>query len=151
MDEIHWHVRWLQMVDLISSWSEDNSTKVGAVIIDARQVLLALGWNGLPRGILAKASRNERPIKYQFYEHAERNAIFNAAAKGIELQGSTLYTQFVPCAECARAIIQSGIKRVIVGKAICNERWIESEKLAIQMFFEAKIQLFDLEGPLLEI
>jgi len=142
MSQVTWHIRWLDMVDLVASWSKDPSTKVGAVIVDDRDVVLALGWNGIPRGVRDDAfGRNQRPIKYSFYEHAERNAIYNAAAKGVGLQGSTLYTSFIPCADCGRAVIQSGIKTVVVRLASCNERWKNSEDITQLMFQEAGIKL----------
>lgn len=113
--------RWLDMAALVSSWSEDASTKVGAVIVDLkRKNLLEIGWNGIPRGIKLTKEMQERPEKYNWFEHAERNAIYNAAYKGNSIKGSTLYCTLYPCPECARAIIQSGITEVVVKN---NEDW----------------------------
>lgn len=62
------------------------------------------------------ASRFERPKKYLYFEHAERNAIYLAARNGVRTLGSTMYTQGLPCADCSRAIVQSGIKKIILHK-----------------------------------
>jgi len=133
-----WNERWLQLCDLIASWSHDASTKLGAVIVDDRNVVLAIGWNGFPRGNNDTiASRNERPAKYSWTEHAERNAIYNAASKGISLLNATMYTQSLPCPDCARAIIQSGISTVIVKNKVLNDRWAEVQAISDEMFKEA--------------
>lgn len=110
-----WDRRWMQVAELVATWSEDESTKVGAVIVDPiRQNLIQLGWNGLPRGIENTKERNERPEKYKWFEHAERNAIYNSAASGsANLCGSVLYVTYHPCCDCVRGIIQSGITRVV--------------------------------------
>ena len=110
----NWDRRWMDLASLVSTWSKDQSRKAGSVIVNERNVLVSLGWNGFPRGILDDVpSRHERPVKYLWTEHAERNASFNAAAEGHPLKGCRLYVQMYPCADCARAIIQSGIQEVI--------------------------------------
>ena len=97
----------------VSRKSKDRSTKVGCVIVNDRHTDLVRGWNGFPRGINDNIeARHERPQKYLWTEHAERNAIYNAAAEGISIKSCTLYSTLFPCCDCARAIIQSGIKRV---------------------------------------
>lgn len=110
-----WDYRFFSMCDLVSSWSEDPSRKVGCVIVEKANVVLATGYNGLPRGVDGSISdRFDRDTgeKYIWFEHAERNAIFNAARVGVSLQEAVLYCNSFPCAHCARAIIQSGIKVV---------------------------------------
>ena len=114
-----WDHRWLSLAAHYATWSKDRSRKVGAVIVGARQVQLSQGWNGFPRGVNDEApERHDRPAKYSWTEHAERNAIFNAAAEGIRLRGSTLYLAgdvAFPCADCARAIVQAGIEELVCG------------------------------------
>lgn len=110
-----WDIRFLNLCDLIATWSEDNSRKVGAVIVGEFNEIRSTGYNGLPRNVSASIDhRHEQQNgeKYHWYEHAERNAIFNAARVGIPLQGTVMYTNLFPCAECARAIVQSGIVRL---------------------------------------
>jgi len=126
-----WHDRWVSMAELVASWSKDPSTKVGAVVVEpGSQVVKSTGWNGFPRGVAETeaALRGEeygdkliddrwekRPEKYEWVEHAERNAIYNAARHGISLNGCVMYLNWAPtpCADCARAIIQAGIVAVI--------------------------------------
>ena len=109
-----WDRRWIALVNLVSSWSKDRSTKVGSVIVDDRNTLVSMGWNGFPRGIDDTIeARHERPAKYDWTEHAERNAIYNAAATGANVRNCKMYLAWYPCADCVRAIIQSGITTVI--------------------------------------
>jgi len=104
----------MSLANLIATWSKDRSRKVSAVIVDKRNVLVSMGWNGFPRDIDDDIDeRHERPAKYLWTEHAERNAIYNAAANGIRLTGCTMYLPWYPCADCTRAILQSGIAEVV--------------------------------------
>lgn len=138
----NWHQRYLDMAQLVSGWSKDDSTKVGAVIVGEAGQILATGYNGLPRGVDDNRSeRNERPEKYLWYEHAERNAIYNAARSGISLLGSTLYVPWHPCADCARGIIQSGIGSVVLGTGIIPDRWHDSCRVGGIMFHEAGVSV----------
>jgi len=114
MSQEGWDNRWMDMLELVATWSKDRSRKTAALIVDQRNVLLSIGWNGFPRNIDDGVyDRHERPAKYQWTEHAERNAIYNAAAVGIPLLGARMYLGWYPCADCARAIIQAGIRELI--------------------------------------
>lgn len=97
------------------NYSKDNSTKVGALIIGEETFeVRSSGYNGMPRGCNDnKPERLKRPEKYLWFEHAERNAIYNAAKVGTPLEGTILFVTLTPCMDCARAIIQSGIKGVV--------------------------------------
>ena len=136
-----WLKRWVEACQLFASWSEDNSTKVGCVIVDEKsQTLLSQGWNGLPRGTrLTERRLNERPYKYRWFEHAERNAIYNAARNGIIIEGASMFVQFYPCTDCARAIIQSGITRLYtVAPDLKHPRWGDDFTISHEMFCEAE-------------
>lgn len=110
----NWNDRWLKLTEVFASFSKDRSRKVGSIIVDDRQVMIASGWNGFPRGVDDNiVERHERPLKYKYTEHAERNAIYNAAANGHSTRGCTMYLMWYPCCDCARAIIQSGIINVV--------------------------------------
>lgn len=138
-----WDKRWLGLTDMVASWSKDESTKVGCVIVNDRNVVLSLGWNGIPRGVKdVVPERDERPEKYFWYEHAERNAIYNAAATGRSLEGGILYCNLFPCADCARAIIQSGIKKIIVSSNALPEKWLDSAKRSKAMLEEAGVEVW---------
>lgn len=89
--------------------SPDPSRKTGCLIVREGGVGIA-GCNEFPPGV---KPRLERPEKYEFIEHAERNAIYNCARYGYALDGATIYLTWFPCAPCARALVCSGIKRLV--------------------------------------
>jgi len=132
-----WELRYLEMARLVSTWSKDPSTKVGAVIVDSDNTVISVGFNGLPRLIQDTDQRlNNRDIKLKMIIHAEINAIITAKRP---LNGTTIYTYpFMSCSQCAGMIIQSGICRHISYKTN-NERWKDSFDLALEMFDEARV------------
>jgi len=137
-----WDSRWMELAKHIASWSKDKSTKVGAVIVNDANRVVSLGWNGFPRGVNDDVmERHDRPAKYLYTEHAERNAIYNAAAIGTVLSQCSIYLPWFPCADCARAIIQSGISTVICVKPETNEKWDDSFKASLEMLTEAKVEI----------
>jgi dCMP deaminase len=133
-----WDGRFLEMAALVSKWSKDPSTKVGAVITRGKFVV-SLGFNGHPAGVDDSPERLEnREIKYRTIIHAEMNAILSAAKP---LAECTLYVwPFMPCSQCASAIIQSGIRRVVTVPCE-NERWAESFRYTEELFREAGVEL----------
>ena len=139
-----WDKRWMALAQHVSQWSKDRSTKVGAVIVNSRQVVVAFGWNGFPRGVDDDVSdRHLRPTKYLWTEHAERNAIYNAAAEGMALRGCRLYTSKFPCAACARAIIQTGIIEVIVlPSEKLRPKLLADEQVSVALLEEAQISIY---------
>ena len=114
---MNWDELFILQASVIAQKSKDPSTKVGCVIVGDGNAVLSMGFNGFPRGINEHdKSRWERPEKYQWIEHAERNAIYNAARHGINLTGSRLYLNWNPkgiCSDCARALVQVGVKEII--------------------------------------
>jgi dCMP deaminase len=134
-----WDRRFLDMAKLVSSWSKDPSTKVGAVITDDENRIISVGYNGFPREVIDNESRlNDRELKYQVIIHAEMNAIMFANKS---LKGCTLYTYpFEPCSKCASVIIQSGIKRV-VSYPNCKDRWESSFEISRKLFQESGVEL----------
>lgn len=139
----NWDKRFMDLARHIAEWSKDTNTKVGAVIVDEDNTILSVGYNGFPRGADDNiAERYERPLKYIFTEHSERNAIFNAVRSGINLKGGKMYVTMAPCHECARAIINSGIKTVVTYEPeFGHERWGESFRASIQMFKECGVNV----------
>ena len=133
-----WDQRFLELAQLVSTWSKDPSTKVGAVIADDRKII-SVGYNGFPEGVLDTAERYyDRETKYKYMVHAERNALIFA---NNSVKGMTLYTYpFMPCSECAGMVIQAGIKRVVT-LINENERWKKSFKITQRMFGEAGVRL----------
>lgn len=134
-----WDERFIDIADRIASWSKDPSTKVGAVIVRPNRTLVSVGYNGFPRGVADIYERYEdKETKYQMVVHAEINAILTAAE---ELRGYTLYVSPLhPCPQCAAAIIQTGIARV-VSRESRRLDWTERLKVSRQMFEEAGVTL----------
>ncbi|WP_323766515.1 deoxycytidylate deaminase [Marinovum sp.] len=115
-DQPAWDARFSTLADTLAAWSEDRDFHVGAVIVGPANEIRATGYNGLPRGVSdSDNARFDRASgeKFFWFEHAERNAIYNAARGGTALEGCTIYINRYPCADCARAIIQSGIARIV--------------------------------------
>jgi dCMP deaminase len=133
-----WDKRFLELAELVSSWSKDPSTKVGAIISDNNNRIVSIGYNGFPINVNDDERLNDRETKYKIIIHAECNALM-FANKSVE--GCTLYTYpFMPCPKCAGMIIQSGIKR-IVSYNNEPERWKNDFKISHQLFDEAEINL----------
>jgi len=137
-----WDERFLRTAKEISTWSKDPSTQVGAIIVNDDRRILATGYNGFPRGIDDSVERLEdRENKYKFIVHAEMNAIYNATYNGISLNSSTLYVWGLPvCSECAKGVIQVGIKKIVMPLKDYPERWLTSFKQSATLFIEAGVK-----------
>ena len=121
---------------------QDPSSQIGAVIVGPGQEIRSTGFNGFPRKINElDESRWERPNKYFYIMHGERNAIINAARNGVSCLGCKIYVTGFPCHECAKEIIQSGIIEVIyIGRdSGFEERWQQSIKYSKIMLIEAGV------------
>jgi|SRR5581483_10212786 len=145
-----WHKRFMDLAVHISQWSKDASRKTGCVIVGSAGEIRTTGFNGFPRGCNdSVALRNQRPDKYAWTEHAERNAIYNAARIGVSLEGCAAYIPWYPCADCARALIQSGIKTLVAFKPDFNDpKWGADFTVVGVMLFEAKVKVIFLEGSI---
>lgn len=139
---VNWDKRFFDAAVYISEWSKDRSTKIGAVIVKNNDII-STGYNGFPSGSNDdKEERHQRPLKYSWTEHSERNAIYSAAKHGKSTNGCTIYVKWFPCSDCARAIIQSGIIRLVCNKPnFEDERWGESFKIAHEMLTECEIKI----------
>lgn len=111
-----WDEWFIKIMYLVASKSKDPKTKIGAVLVKDRRII-STGYNGLCRGVDDNVpSRLVRPEKYSWFEHGERNAIYAAAKYGIKTDGTIMYTNGIPCTDCARSVIQAGVIKVIVHK-----------------------------------
>ncbi|MBQ8371571.1 MAG: dCMP deaminase family protein [Clostridia bacterium] len=115
-DYICWDEYFMGVALLAAGRSKDPSTQVGACIVDENKRIISTGYNGFPQGCSDDDfpwNRDESAgeTKYKFVVHAELNAILNAAGK--PLAGSRIYVALFPCNECAKAIIQAGVKEII--------------------------------------
>ena len=138
----NWDTRYLALAWHFGTWSKDPSLQIGAVAIGPKGEIIAQGYNGFPRGIEDTDERYEvREEKYKYVVHAEMNCIYNAASNGVSLKDSTVYVHGLPaCSECAKGLIQVGVKRVMAFSKDTPERWIESNKLTEELFEEAGIE-----------
>ncbi len=139
----NWDKRWMDLVNLVASWSKDRSTGVGAVIVDDRNTVISLGWNGFPRKINDDMdARHERPAKYSWTSHAEENCVCNAASKGVATVGCRMYITWYPCAPCARMIIQAGIVELIGLEPDWNHHtYAEDFAIVKEMLAEAGVKV----------
>jgi dCMP deaminase len=141
-----WNEYFLGIAEQVKLKSKDKNTQIGAVIVGSGNEILSTGYNSFPRGLDdTKDERQERPEKYFFMEHSERNAIYNAARVGTPLKDSSIYlTSGVPCMDCARGIINSGIKKVYC-KRVCTttnkELWEEHQKRSIDVLHECGVEV----------
>jgi dCMP deaminase len=143
---MNWTEYFLEIAEQVKLKSKDQSTQIGAVVVGEGRNVLSTGYNSLPRGLDdSKQERQERPEKYFWMEHAERNAIYNAARIGVSLKNSTIYlTSGLPCMDCARGIVNSGIKTVYC-KQVCTtknrDKWDESQKKSLELLRECDIDV----------
>lgn len=137
-----WDNRYLDLAEHVSTWSKDPSRRIGAVAVGAQGQVLAQGFNGFPRGIEDSQHRyDNREEKYRLVVHAEMNVIYNASYNGVSLNGSTLYVYGLPvCSDCAKGIIQTGVKRVVMRKVPVPDTWQESWNRTKEMFDEAGVE-----------
>lgn len=138
-----WDHRFLELAKQVSTWSKDPSTQVGAIIVDDKRRVLSLGYNGFPRGVDDDERKYlHKPTKYKMIVHAEANAILNATQS---LEGATLYSTLHTCCECAKLVIQSGIKRVVNCKHLPSEKqhWEESFAAAREMYRQAGVEFHE--------
>lgn len=137
-----WFDKYMGLASQVASWSKDPSRKIGAVAVGNRGQILSQGYNGFPREIKDTPKRlNDREIKYRYVVHAEQNCIYNATLNGVSLEGSDLYVHGLPvCNECAKGVIQVGIKRVYMCyDEDTSQMWKGSSEMAKDMFKEAGI------------
>ena len=143
---MEWTEYFLNIAEQVKRKSKDQSTQIGAVIVGEDKEVLSTGYNSFPRGLDdSLPERQERPEKYFWMEHAERNAIYNAARIGVSLKNSTIYlTSGLPCMDCARGIVNSGIKTVYC-KQVCTtknkDKWDESQKKSLELLGECDVDV----------
>lgn len=138
------HQEFIAKAHVAAARSRDNSRKVGSVIVSEENDVRSIGWNSIPEGVdQSSEHRHDRDTgeKYFWYEHAERNAIYSAARSGTPLLDCRMYITNFPCADCARAIIQSGIRILICPPPpLADTKFNEHYRVAKQMFKEAGIE-----------
>lgn len=137
-DYISWDEYFMGIALFSAQRSKDNSTQVGACIVNSDKKIVSVGYNGMPTGCLdddmpwERTGESTLDTKYPFVCHAELNAILNSSMHGIN--GATLYVTLFPCNECAKAIIQCGIKRVVY----LENKYADTESVKASVFMLEK-------------
>ena len=134
-----WCTRFMDLAHHVARWSKDNSTKVGAVIVDNDKRIVSLGFNGPPRFV--SDEHGDRMTKLLRTLHAEENAILFARGN---VEGYTMYVTHHPCAHCAAVIAQVGLARVLIPpvEPAFEARWAEHIIEARKTFAAADIELY---------
>lgn len=151
LNQLKWDKRFLRLAYEISFWSKDPSTQVGAVIANELGQIVGTGYNGFPRGVDDDFTRYEdRELKYKLIVHAEQNAILLAGERARDASLYVFPSFAIPnvCHECAKAVIQSGIKRVVgftpsPEDAERAKRWKDSIDISRMMLTEAGVKIVE--------
>jgi dCMP deaminase len=130
-----WDEYFIRMTDVVASKSKDPTTQVGCLLVDADHNIISTGYNGMPRGIRDTQERWYTDEKYKLVMHAEGNALSRYIQRASGSEAVSLYVSCFPCLACAKQIVASGIKRVVIS---CWERYTEEVE---GLFLEAGIQL----------
>jgi dCMP deaminase len=140
-----WDTWFMTLAYVSSQRSLDPDTKHGCIVVDSERTILSIGYNSPPRGCDDTKIPLNRPDKYKYMEHAESNAIINAARSGTSLKDSTFYITGMPCHECLRKIINVGAKRIIYGSvnSTCNDE--ECIKAQTIMLSDQDIEIINLK------
>jgi dCMP deaminase len=132
-----WDQRFLGLAAHVAQWSKDPSTQVGAVIVDEKNRVVSLGFNGFPRGVEDRDMPREQKLLRTI--HAEVNALLFARQ---DVEGCTMYVTHPPCAQCAAKIVQAGIKEVVclISDVSYCTRWESDMTEALDMYIEAGVE-----------
>jgi dCMP deaminase len=157
MVKLSWAEYFRKIAHTVKLKSKDKTTQIGALIVGSNNEIRSTGYNSFPRGIDDfREERQERPEKYYFMTHAEQNAIINAARIGVSTDRCTLFlTCDIPCTDCTRAIINSGIKIIFCekGEGAKGDYWKEHTERSITMLQEARctVWYYGEEKPFINI
>lgn len=133
-----WHDRFMHLAEIVSTYSKDPSTQVGALIVNTERHPISMGYNGLPADMEDDEELlNDREEKYKYIIHAERNAIDNSVGS---LYNSVLYVTHPCCEICAQYICDNGIKTIVwKGDEAFSERWNTDAAVAIFHKYDVNI------------
>lgn len=152
-DSSKWHLRYLQMAELVSGWSKHPDFQVGTVAVGDFGQILSTGYNGWPRGVVdeeqGRKLTNDKGFSLSI--HAEVNLIYNTNLIGTSLKGSTVYVHPVfPCIDCAKALVQVGVSQICYKQPLSmaprDEKWRESWERAEALFKETGVVVSRIHG-----
>jgi len=137
-----WAWRYMKMADLVATWSKDPDRQVGAIAVGNKGQILSQGYNGFPRDVKDDDRLNTRD-KLKFMVHAEANLIYNTMYNGGNLFGVSVFISGLPpCLECAKSLIQVGVKDIYVqAQQLDNisQNWAENLERSRLLLLEAKV------------
>lgn len=150
-DYISWDTYFMGVASLSAMRSKDPSTQVGACIVNRKNHIIGIGYNGLPNGLNDDAYPWDKDgdflnTKYPYVVHAEPNAILNSTSS---LEKATLYVTLFPCHECAKLIIQSGIKELVYASDKYQE--VDSFKASKRMLKDAGLSIRQIDPVTIEV
>lgn len=136
-----WVDRFFKKAEDVSTWSKDPSTRVGCVAVKNRRTV-SEGYNGFPEGVDDSPERYEcKELKYKLVVHAELNTVYNAAQEGVSLRGADVFIYGLPCChECAKGLIQAGVRKVWMKHGPMQDKWRESFEYSKLMFIESGVE-----------
>jgi dCMP deaminase len=141
---LSWEEYFITLALVASLKSKDPSTQVGAVIVDNRtRKVVSAGYNGFPRNVDDNKIPQTRPEKYFYVVHAELNAILHAE-RGLE--NCTLYVTSFPCAECMKAIVQTGIRKIVYLQELAGNDWEVSRTATTNLAELAGLEIAQFAG-----
>lgn len=149
MTNLDWHSYFFSIAKIAASKSKDPSSKIGSVAVRPDNTIASVGFNGFPRGVIDSEERyNDREQKYKYIVHSEINLICSAAKNGVSLDGCKIYLDFWPCEKCSQAIIQAGLKEIVLdgdsflyNNVELNNRWKKEQDISKTMLNEAGIKV----------
>ncbi len=145
-------IEFLRNAYCVARMSRDPSSQNGAVLVSPEGEIIGSAANNFAIGVPYNVQRaTARPEKYLYVEHSERGAIYAAARAGNKVYGATMYCMWSACCDCARGIINSGVRRLVMHKErmdMTPERWIADVNVALLMMVEAGVTLSYYKGPI---
>lgn len=136
MKKPHWDDKYMGLAKHVATWSKDPRTQVGAVLV-GRPGEVSLGYNGFPRGVADLPERLcNRDLKHKFTQHAERNVLDNTR---FSADDATLYVTMYPCSECAKSIVNKGVRRVVCPEPSSESPWKEDARFSKIIFSEGGV------------
>ena len=150
-DYLNWDEYFMGIAKLSAMRSKDPSTQVGACIVSNDNRILSIGYNGTPNGYADDVFPWERTgerlnTKYLYVCHGEMNAVLNYRGSRHELEGAKIYVDLFPCNECAKIIIQSGIKEVIYSRSYDYDNHSDEMEASIRMFNACGVKFRQIES-----
>jgi len=137
----------MSLAHLVTKNSPAKGRIVGCVLVGRDDMVAATGTNILAHGCEDHPERFDAPEKYDWVEHAERAAVYQAAREGLSTQGCTAFTTLFPCTDCARALVLSGIVRIVSPHPdFSDPRWGEKFRLSEKIFEECGVEVTYSEG-----